>query len=111
MRDLLVPTGDHEDAAEKIYADNEFIPLSYLGITDPQQMIVFREHALKACDFKNCWIEQFQNPYYELCKEKLASVDRKKETRGGRESGEAEAARENAYAFARLLHEQDREEK
>ena len=65
---------------DKIYADNELIPLSYSGISNPQQSIMFKERNLKSNNPKNCFIERFHNPYYELCKEKLASVDTKKAT-------------------------------
>ena len=63
----------------KIYADNELIPLSYSGICDPQKTIVYKEPSITSNKAKNAFIEQFPNPYYSLCREKLSSVDNKKE--------------------------------
>jgi len=63
----------------KIYADNELIPLSYSGICNPQKTIVFKERNAFSQNPKNVFIERFHNPYYELCKEKLESVNHKKE--------------------------------
>jgi len=55
------------------------IPLSYSGVANPQKRIDFTERSMKTNNPKCAFIERFTNPYFELCKEKLASVDTKKE--------------------------------
>ena len=55
------------------------IPLSYSGIANPQRTINFTERGARSNNPKNSFVQRFENPYYELCREKLASVDNKKE--------------------------------
>ena len=63
----------------KVYADNELIPLSYSGINDPQKIIYFEDKGEKTTSHKQGFFQKFPNPYFELCQEKLGSVDKKKE--------------------------------
>lgn len=75
MRDLVSKI----DVNAQVYADNEMIPLSYSGVANPQKRIDFMENSLKSKNPNCAFIERFSNPYYEICREKLASVDTKKE--------------------------------
>ena len=75
IRDMI----RHDEDAEQVYADNELIPLSYSGIADPQEKVDFMQLSHKTRNPKAAFIERFQNPYYHLCREKLAGVDKKKE--------------------------------
>lgn len=46
---------------DQIYADNELIPLSYSGISNPQQNIVFKdeENSRGKPNAKNSFVERF----------------------------------------------------
>ena len=68
-----------DESDMQVYADNELIPLSYSGIADPQEKIKFTEKSTKSNKPNCAFIESFQNPYFKLCQQKLASVDTKKE--------------------------------
>lgn len=75
----LLKQVEEAKSKEKLYADNAIIPMSYSGVTDPQPIIFNKARNLASKNPKNFMLERFENPYYELCREKLTSVDKKRE--------------------------------